>query len=492
MDPHALLLHIPGNKRRFEDGPGLADEFHLHYVSFVHECAHWFQVNGTTFGALAQLITYSQGRNCLGRLEQMSRGKRQRLVERRIRFGEPITGRRRSGDAEIQDLCDNWRDHEDALELAVNGLSSRRRVDRATVLQSVFGVYALSAAAQAGFQEYPSDEWAEDIYQPGELGVVEIATEDGRISVRSLLEGAATAQELLAMLSIGGISVFQGRRQQGEQLEAWRKLTGRTRGYARAFRLFLRFYKPDARAIRRPETLQLFSFLCDLALNPMVAPARVPLDYNGEWRDIYPPIRFVRLLQVLPRDEDLGRRLSPDTLAAVREQLLERAGLGAFPVAFGPDWGDEDYEIFLKGRPAEESRVIMEHQRFRLWVQAHCWRKRAQNPWVFVNCHDYLFGARGDRPALLRDRETRGWVVPPFRWAYKRSRGETLGMVDVDRTHGTDILLAAAADISQFELMSASGKLALPQFPRGDRDFIRRCVRASYENRFAVAAFSAW
>ncbi|MBS1829325.1 MAG: hypothetical protein JST93_28740 [Acidobacteria bacterium] len=471
----------------------LAGEFHNHYVALVHECAHWFQVNGTSFGALAQVITYSQGRNCLGRLERMNRSKRQRLLERRIRSGEPITGElAASPDPEIQELCDNWQDHEVALELAVNGLDSRRRVDRETVLRFVFGVYALSIASQAGFQEYSSDEWAEDVYRPGERGIAEIASEDGRIGVRCLLEGAATAQELLAMLQLGQIAPFQGPRQKEEQLECWQRLMSRRRGYARAFRLFLQFYKPETKAIRRPETLQLFSFLCDLALNPFVPPAHVPMGSHYEWPEIYPPIRFVRLLQALRPGEDWGRRLTPDTVVAMREELLELAGLGAFPLQFGPNWSDENYEMFLKSKPSEEERVIMEHQRFRLWVQAQCWKKRTENPWVFVNCHDFLFGARGTSPGFVRNEQTRGWLIPPFRWAYKRTRGEALGMVDLDRTHGTDILLAAAADISQFELMSGTEKLTLPQFPNGDRNFIRRCVRASYENRFKVAAFSVW
>jgi hypothetical protein len=496
LDPLTLLLHIPGHEGRFADGPDFATEFHSHYLSLVHECAHWLQLQGTSFGALIQLISHSQGRNSLGRLESMTKKKRARLIEGRILTGEPMVSGgygRRTGDAEIDDLRENWLDHEYALRLMMDGLAPGVRIDRAAMVGFVCGVCCLGVCAQAGFQPYTDDDWAAGVFTAGSAGVFELALGNERITVRSLLEGAATVQEWLALRELQRLEVFD-RRQEREAHDRLRDtLTSPGGVYGRAYRVFVQMAGFETRFAEREDVLRLFVLICDLALNPVVPPAIVPKKMRLEWGQIYPPARFHSILQSLRSPERLYKRLAPDTVVEIRSRILDMARLPAFPERVGPPWGRMRYPTFLAKQPAEVQRTLMEHQRYRFWVQARCWALREKYPWAFVSFHDVLLGARGGQEwRYARNAECRGWVQPPFRWAYKGTRASKIGMVDVDREHGTDILLAAATDYSQFELISKRGPLVLSQFPAVERAFFRRAITASYEQRFGVTAFQKW
>jgi hypothetical protein len=496
FDPHTLLLHVPGDKQRFADGPHFASEFHDHYLSLVHECVHWLQLQGTTFGAFVQLISHSQGRNSLGRLEAMPARKRARLIERRILKNEPVVlggYSVKTGDAEIDELRENWLDHEYTFRLMMDGLDPGVRIDRGALVSFVCGVCCLAVTSLAGFQQYIDDDWASGVFRAGDDGVFELATNDGRITVRSLFEGAATAQEFLALKDLERLSVFDRKQQVSARRRLREALT--VRGfYGRAFRLFARTLRFDAVASQREDVLHLFAFLCDLALNPTVPPAVVPRDLRLQWSDMYPPARFVRILQKIKPSERVHRKLAPDTVVELRRRLLENAELPEFPEQLGPAfWARMKYTTFLANQPSEAARTVMEHQRYRFWAEARCWDLRSKYPWAFVSLHDVLLGGRQDQPwRYSRSEDCRAWVQPPFRWVYKGTRASRLGLIDVERAHGTDILLAAAVDYSQFELMRKRGPLVLRQFPSVDRVFFRQSIRGSYEQRFQVAAFQKW
>jgi hypothetical protein len=144
--------------------------------------------------------------------------------------------------------------------------------------------------------------------------------------------------------------------------------------------------------------------------------------------------------------------------------LLERAGLPAFPTRVAIPWGDLDYDALAAAKPSNAKMIVMEHQRFRFWVQARCWRLREIYPWAFVSFDDvFLGGEGGQRWRYAPDAECRGWVLPPFRWAYKGTRAATLGIVHIDHDHGTDVIVSAAADTSHYELMAGRWPLRLAQ-----------------------------
>jgi hypothetical protein len=490
FDPSTLILHLPGRADRFADGPNLAAEFHAHYTSLVHECAHWLQFNGTTFGAFIQLVVYSQTQNALGRLEAMNPRKRRRLVDERVRKRRAIVSDHASTDAELNDLRQNWLDHEYTYRLVVDGLRPTLRVDRSGLVSFVGGVCCLSVCAQAGFQPYDGDDWAAGIMGGGRMRIFELTTRSGPLSVRTLLEGAASAQELLAVSDLAGLSILRHPRTRMARQRLVAKLVHARDSYGVAFRHFMRHLRLSVRDACRDDTLRLFAFICDLALNPTVPPARMPSTPRSDWWQIYPPARFQALLQELEQPKLLARRLSPSTIATMRDTLLRRAGLPQDPIGFIPEWGTMTYQAF-RNRFSSDSE-LMEHQRYRFWVQARLAALRQAYPWAFISVHDVFLGGSGTQSWRYDKQKCIGWFMPPIRWAFKGTNRSTVGFQYIDAEHGSDILMSAAAHDAQYCLLKQRGPLTLSHYPRANRSEIRRSVRASYEARFGCAAFARW
>jgi hypothetical protein len=497
FDSHALLFHITGAQHRFDDGPHLSTHFYDNYLSQVHEIAHWLQFHGTTYGAFLQLLAYSQARNALGRLESMPRRKRASLLERRIRRGHPVIEMegddpKFSGDPELDDLRENWLEHERTLELMIDGLSPRLRIDRAALLSFVVGVCCVSTAAQAGRQPYYGHAWARRIFRPGTRGVVTLTTGSNKLplTVRNLIEAAATAQELLAIDGLENLKTFDQRQQASMRWRLRQKICAEST-YGLAFRYFAESLRLRLQSAFRDPALRLFALLVDLAMNPTVPPALIQEDFCCDWFDLHPPARFHRLVEAAGSRPDLMTCLSPKTVRHAARDLLRRAGLSALPESGGPDWGAMDYEAFRSG--ASANTALMEHQRYRQWVQARTWAVRQKYPWTFTTVHDVILGGSARQAwHYVRNADSYGWFPPPFRWAYKGEREATIGFQHIDEENGTDILLSAATQLCHVNLFRGRGSLELPQYPKAYRSYFRRCVRASYENRFGCAVFQEW
>jgi hypothetical protein len=493
FDPHALVLHIPGEPDRFNDGPQLGTEFHSHYLGLVHECAHWLQLQGTSFGAFVQLVAYSQTQNVLSRLEAMDVEKRRRLIERRIRHGEPIVSslvRAQRIDSEVENLRENWLDHEYTLRLLVQGLAPSLRVDRAMLLTFVGGVCCLAVCSTAGLQPDHDDDWAAALFRPGARGVFELATREGRLTVRGLLEGAASAQELLAFNDLNRIPLIRGIKKRVTRSRLVAKLTTPGSSYGIVFRHFLRHLGFSTEDAGRDDVLQLFALLCDLALNPIVPPAQIPQDRHFDWWEIYPPARFQAMLQEIDRPRQLVRRLTQASVESIREEVLFRAGLPLDVPRIAPHVSTISYKTFRAG--FAQDGPVMEHQRYRFWVQGRLSALRRRFPWAFVSIHDAMLGGARDQVWRYKPDRCIGWFQPPIRWAYKGTKKAVLGFQHIDQAHGTDILLSAAAHEAQYALVHQHGPLRLLQYPRADREYIRRAVQASYHARFDNAAFAHW
>jgi hypothetical protein len=378
-------------------------------------------------------------------------------------------------------------DHEQMYRWMLLGLPKGLRIDRAGLLRFVLGACCPHVCAQAGIAAAIGDQDAADFVTNRNDEIFEVRTRHGLLHTKSILEGAATGQELLSMEFLSGLDVFGKRIEQAARRRLEASLATGQGLYGRAFSVFCETMGYRGRRRFRPDTLELFLFLCDLALNPPVAPFAPHA--RRRWEDIYPPLRFARLLGVVKRNPEWRGDLSAQNIRERQTEALEQAGLPGIETHARQVLPVMDYDAFLAGRPEESVRVLMEHQRYRFWAQSRCAGLRQQRPWVFVAYHSAFFSRHApwfDKPG------SKGWLRPPFRWAYKGSSDATLGMVDVDAEHGTEILLAAATDCSQYDLMRGRGRLRLSQFPPGDRDYLARSIRGSYAQRFGPAPWESW
>jgi hypothetical protein len=309
-NPETLItrLSIP-NFDGFKDDKLFINTFEYN-ATFVHERFHWLQYHGTSFGCFLGALSLSQRSTTLRMLRGESPVKIRALLNQRNKNERSILNLNHEtqypdfvADSELISMFQQiWFDHQWVHKVFEDSRSAERlgRQLPGSVVGEIIGDSML-ALWEYGFPSYiecnlKSSMEARKWFSPSDSNIYFVSMFGMRLTSKNIMEAAAVISEL--QLLSHRISIL-GKSDSREALEN-RFQTIIDSDYGIPIRCFMRTLNIDLNSLR--ENLQAISVICFIALNPPLPPyvMRPPENSSSwNWQDIYPPIRFARLVNCI-------------------------------------------------------------------------------------------------------------------------------------------------------------------------------------------------
>lgn len=497
FDPTTLFIRS-GQKGGFLVAPGLSgadgelDQATADEASALHEDYHWFQHMGTTTGALLALLRHSQQCMSFMYFDQVKPGDRARQIESRAGVGErpliPIDEHGRllpvdatlASSAELDAFAQVWYQHLLVLTMLDNPtLLDYLQYPRGKVFGYATACAMMNGCSLRGEASPDFDEMCK-WYEFDEGEIIQIAFQSERLTTRALFEGGATTNELLLLLLRGASN------------EMVTDLSHRLASgmYGVAMTTFLSKLAPRPKRSDLVRTLQTFLVVCDVALNPPVPPlCSKPYDGNDHWRwsDVYPPQRFVRLIDAVSAVGLIEQNSPHERLRGYIDELCQEVGWPNPDTYVHPFPACEDVIDFEKAGQGIRLETLQSYSYYDylFWVQHKMWELRATNLPMLIYpaaCHcepelwDY-YKALSRSIVMTHDSV---WARPPLIWKPDGS----WGYATANETFNQWLLTNSAAHYFMYDLMAGAGRFDSRAYPPVLRrqnvfDHVRESIEAT-------------
>ena len=429
-----------------------------------HETMHWFQHNGTTIGVFLSLLRYSQQRTAINFMHKINKKERKMLFDNRNeKKRQPIVAIDTKGDLLYDNNLENrdliiypqiWYDHQFVYSLLEHSHNQDtvRHVPRGQVFGEIVGDTILYFCEATGI-EYPGHQYARSLYQFKDDKVFFVKEDSQRITTRSLFEGVASANELSLLVLRGAPDSIVNKVKSN--------LFSGT--YGVGINAFMRRLN-----ISQPELMKFiptFNVLCDIALNPPLPPffINAPLGRaSWDWVEIYPPLRFLQLIQQVPKLGYLPSGASHDLINNYVNSLcdlLNWPSPTSYKFMFTKDNGLKQFPDAVSKTKTKISNIDLDYYHYLLWVQANIWEQRKDKLPFFTNmaeckCDSKLFMHFWDLikiPGYLNE-----WGDAPFRIV---SSANKAGFMFDSKKFNQWLFISSCFHNMLFDLMTGSGKI---------------------------------
>ncbi len=466
-DPYTLLVKFPG-----EGGRSISvREIFKHSAAIVHESSHWIQHHGTTVGALLSLLRFSQSITGNDLLFALRKDELQAILTRRFNDELPVISIDSTGQLILPQSAARktylshqiWHDH----QLVYKGLLASSELDEAgcppgEVFGQVIadGMLFMSDRFQLG--AYPGNKTARAHYHFPKSEIVFAAFKGERLTTRSIMEGAASSNELRTLAAypeLGGEYSLEQKLQ--DTNVALDDLLATE--YGISLRALLHLTESSENAAF--DILPTLNLVSDLALNPPVPPIVVPDRERYHWAEVYPPLRFFLLCAQVRHVGRLKHFSDHHQLEEYSAKLLDAAGLqqiSSYKCRLNNFRPKTDYDKAAKdGRWIPESQSVHYYD-FLLWVHSKFWQVRRSDLPLLVNLCECMLGEFSTKYIdYLIGEKGRLWFQPPLFWTSNNMIGHGQAASEL----GSYLLLSAAADYVLFDLLVGTRSIDLAAYP---------------------------
>ncbi len=455
-DPFSLLLHIDDSDPNYS-------------LNNTHETIHWYQHHGTTIGAFLSAIRYSQNRTTLNLFRNLPKDRRQKLCKMR-ETGRAIIETDENGqlihhefqNTDIGVFRQIWYDHQLIAALFDD---PRSQESIGYPVEQIFGEICgdiILFTTDHIKLSYPGNDVARAWFRPSNSTPFQITVDGNSFGTRDIIESMAIANNYLSFDH--DITARVNSKFGGATLEKVEELlTSKSSGIA--MNLFLSIVR------NRPENfsqlIPTFNTACDLALNPPIPPIVMrPPNHKDtwEWKDLYPPLRFVQICHAINELHCLGNEPDHDEIEMLIRDICSHL-IWECPL---------DY-LHPYNQRLQDNRFTKEYQveeledkeygylyDYVLWVQHKMWHARKNALPVFINrgmlSSGYL--SRKYIDYVLSINEDERWRRPPI-----MMRGSQLGHNEKDSSFGTVLLLHSMVENALFDFMINTGDFDLLLYP---------------------------
>ena len=334
---------------------------------------------------------------------------------------------------------------------------------RGDVIGVILGQTLLVACEKCGYGEYPGHEEASNRYRFGEGTVRFAACGRSRLTTRSILETAATANELQGYLAWLRLPLGSGVDLRHQIERAVHCLLDPDGQYGVAARVLIEFL--DAEPLNLGVILPTLRAVCDLALNPPVPPLVMVSDPLC-WDEVYPPLRFAKIAEHVA---DVGLLpLSADhaTLAEYQSKLAETSGLAdpnQYVHPYSGTEGKTDFDSLIGSDDLEAPlcRRAVDYFEYLSWIQCENWGLRKHSLPIIVNlaeCHSGEQSRRNAQVLLTRNKT----LFPPLSWV---EDGDIGGSSVGSGSFRGWLVLSTAFHFLLSDLMAGWGAFDLTRYP---------------------------
>lgn len=465
--PRALMLHLPSTQslrqNRADFDAYAAMEYH---ALNLHETAHWIQHHATGVGAFISSLQLAQEQTFLTWLLSLDGSRRDEVRRRRIERGLPIIAVDEFGLPNINQLTaypngiylNIWSDmqwvsqiFEDCLGIEDVGTPPRNTIGE------VMGDVLYYLHIMLDYPEPPDIPVARGLLND-EKAIQLIGNDDGRLTCTSLMECAATLDELSALTTIPFDKIV-GMRHTDALRERLEKIWRTRYGYP----LRLASTCVDVPTRDMLAWFRTVKLLCFLALDAPLPPLSLHLHdalRPRSWHELYPPARYMYLCRSVPFVGLVSTAATGEELCAYADKVCRIAGL---------QWcGCGNIDGLAGKRKAFAGMVEnrgwvsgFQYYEYVAWVQAELFRLR-RDSLDFLADHASAFVGEGVRKyaGLLLPTDDVPFCRAPILW----HGGPKTGF-STDPEFGAILMQSIAAHYSLFDYVVGEGHVDLSVFP---------------------------
>ncbi len=474
-NPYTLVLRYPSSSRTYERTSVAEGRFRflgdeeepsqnlLRFDGEVsHELVHWFQHHGTTVGCFSSEVRKWQRRTTINWSQGDQAGHLfSNYVSKRYRHGyKPLINLTSGGEFRhpkarepLKMFAQIWFDHQVTDLMMFNShAQDRANFPRGTVFGEVVGdIISFFDDSETLDQDAVVSLRKHFALPDGSVSFIKLDNE--RLTTSLLMEGAATAVELLN-------SFYMPFKDGRSTADALKKLLETP--YGLSLRLLASKINLDP-----DDAIDILPTLCavtDVALNPPLPPVVLePPASSWKWPLLYPPLRFAALCDHVGKMPWLPHNADHDTIKLYQAQLCDMSGL------IDPS----TYRVeHLVTRPTKDFSEISGNLEDHIngetfwdyikWVQAKMWHERKRSASLFINFASCKSGDLSrDYAATLLDIHNARWLAPPLIW----SGNNMLAYTQPDHCFENLICLASTFESLVYEIPCGSGKFDLSAFP---------------------------
>ncbi|MBH1970810.1 hypothetical protein FK216_06150 [Moraxellaceae bacterium AER2_44_116] len=408
-NPRTLITRILAPKTHSESSTIIEQSFEYN-ATLIHERVHWMQHHGTSFGAFLDAIRFSQGDTTVSWLRSMPADRVQKLIKERFFQGKPILRIDRSSQQPIYgketesdelDLYRQiWFDHQWVhATFEDSSICDEIGVPPTQAIGEVIADVMIDLCINSRFKSTHSETVCTNPITPrkwykfpDQLRFVRLG--DSRLTSRMLMEAAATISEV-QLFKNGAWSRALDKKQSLHIIK--KRLHSLLKGqYGVALRILLTHCEVNESDIL--DFLPTASALCFAALNPPVPPyviAPPPNAIAWQWADIYPPIRFTRLCEVVRKIGILNEIQARDhfLLSNYISKLCEVANLPSTLDLNYPEFTPQSTTPDFTDRTCEyPDTLALTHQDYNFWVQSQLSQLRRRALPLLVSLGNCLSG----------------------------------------------------------------------------------------------------
>ncbi|MCB9795572.1 MAG: hypothetical protein H6741_22955 [Alphaproteobacteria bacterium] len=462
--PRALLTYEPGGDLREEDLFLHALEKH---AAISHETVHWLQHHGTGVGAFQSAIQLSQELTLLNLLRSLEESERDRLINRRFREKEPLllfdTSERPlfRKDAPIGDpesvAYQIWYDHQwvyaafdDPDQIARCGIIPT------SAISEVFADVLMFLSECLGIGVYPGHKRARDLLQFGEGIRFCTINNSSHLSTRLIMECAALLEELRLLESPFWTSLDQMDAQKFEERLFHTLQTG---AYGAPFRVLSHsLSEQDSLS----SILMTTKIVCFAALDSPLPPLVVNVDGPILWDDVYPPVRFSRLVDAVAHIGALRGDADSSEIKEYIRKLMSVSGLNWCETKLDENFARRSGRFeFTDITFTETMGKTCTYHDYVAWVQEKLFRMRDDDLLFITSYADCLSGSNAGKyiDILIGD------TGIPFGYCPLRAGDEGKIMYAHNASFGQWLVGSVAMHYATYDVVVGHGALDLSIFP---------------------------
>jgi len=499
--PFRLLLSISEIPKRNPDNDinFIKDSIKFD-AQYSHESLHWLQHHGTTVGAFLSLIRYSQeGTTISWFRDELPSEKRVQILERRltgkksiIEFSEggQLLNSSFNGGKKFELFRQIWHDHQlihSMLEFSL--YQDNISFPRGQVLGEVAADAILYFCNSCGLN-YLGNEITRGFYNVDDDSVHFVQAMGQRLTTRSIMEGWATLNDLMALA--GWIGYSKPISKDASNLwEEYIRSVFSDGTYRLPLEIFLQVVRPNFKNII--QIIPTINAICYIALNPPLPPLVMQPPSKSEswsWKEIYPPLRFMQLVQAIPKFGLLPLQADHEILESFIYEICDYLDWKS-PLEYDhPYPSSPRYMNFSDIEPQENLHFAedptLQYYDYILWVQSKMWEYSKQALPYFLNNSESRQGNLSKMyvEAHLGLDNFERWIRPPLILL----PNDTLGYGMTSTRFGNWLLLSSCIHYLLFDIMIGEGDLNLSRYPVDFRESItvQNSINNSLKKTFMI------
>ena len=483
-DPQTLITKLVAPEFDYHDKNDFFNKSFEYNATSVHERLHWLQHHGTSFGCFLGALRLSQQSTTLRTLREESSDQIELLLEQRNSGDKSILNLDPEtrypdfkSDSKLMNLFSKiWFDHQWVYKIFEDSRFAEQKpgqipgnaigevVSDVMIALKEYG-FSFTSSQISLRESLESRKWFS--MDDSEMFLVTIFKM--RLTSKLIMESPALISEI-QLLSVQGSFLQESDKKKAIENRIRIMVDG---DYGIPIRCLLRVLNIDLNGLQN--ILPTVSIICFIALNPPLPPYVTDPPENSsswKWQDIYPPIRFARLLHCVQRIGLLGNRSNHEEIF---EYIMKICELCNLPHTINECYpGRKDSENFNFSNPDNVFKDIFKsydyrkfsHNDYIFWVQSRLAEYRTKALPLLVNFGDCMSGD------LLRKYCSDMIVfddIPfhtcPLMWTSNDQVG-----FSCSSDFGNWLLLSVAVDYVLFDVVVGKGKYDLSAFPKEIRE----------------------